>query len=273
MPFVRGGGTAVSSFEQEEARIRLAYARRETSGKDALYAWHRQEVLFTQYRLRAVAAAMLADIGLTDLSNMDVLDVGSGTGGWLRTLLEWGARPERLHGIDLLEERIDRARYLSPIIDFRVGSGWRLPFADGSMDLVSAHTVFSSILDPAARQALAAEMRRVLRPGGVIFIYDFRVRDPRNPDTVGIGAREVRRLFPDMTMQTRSLTLAPPLLRRLAPVSPLLAAVLESFCPFLRTHAIHFLTCPGGPEEIRSRILLQGVEQCANCTCPSPRRT
>lgn len=244
--------------EAESQRILREYALRRSMGKDALYVWYRQDVLFRQYRLRAVAAGMLIDIGLTDLSDMDLLDVGCGTGGWLRSLLEWGARPERLHGIDLLEDRIARARSLSPLIDFRVGNGWQLPFANECMDLVCAHMVFSSILDPTAREALAAEMRRVLRPSGVIFIYDFRVRDPRNPGTVGIRKKEVQRLFPGMTIRTRSLTLAPPLLRRLAPRSWLLAAVLESLCPFLLTHAIHFLTYAGGSGLIRRGSFSRG---------------
>jgi hypothetical protein len=37
-------------------------------------------------------------------------------------------------------------------------------------DLVSAHTVFPSILDPAARKALAQEMLRILKSMGKILI-------------------------------------------------------------------------------------------------------
>ena len=99
---------------------------------------------------------MLKLNGITDLSHIEVLDIGCGSGGWLRTLLEWGARPEHLHRIDLLEDRIEKARALGMGIDFQVASGYEIPFADGSMDLVSAHTVFSSILDGSARKALVA---------------------------------------------------------------------------------------------------------------------
>ena len=195
----------------EESRLRTVYARRDRAGKPALYACHRQEVLFTQYRFRAVAASLLKGSGFTDLSHIEVLDVGCGTGGWLRTLLEWGARPEHLHGIDLLEDRIEKAKTLGMGIDFQVASGYGIPFPDGSMDLVSAHTVFSSILDASARKALADEMVRVLKLRGKIIIYDYRISDPRNPDTVGIRKREIQRLFPGFAIQVRSLTLAPPM--------------------------------------------------------------
>lgn len=238
-------------FASEEARIKEVYAKRDSSGKPSLYAWHREEVLFTQYRFRAVAASLLKRSGLTDLSHIEVLDVGCGAGRWLHTLLEWGTRPEHLHGIDLLEDRIEKARALGMGIDFQVASGYEIPFPENSMDLVSAHTVFSSILAPSARKTLAGEIARILKNTGKILIYDYRISDPRNPDTVGIRKREIQRLFSDFTIQLRSLTLAPPILRRVAPVSPLLAHVLEYWFPFLRTHAFYLISSRKGTKTLR----------------------
>ena len=208
-------------------------------------------MLFTQYRFRAVAAPLLKRSGFTELSHIEVLHVGCGTGGWLRTLLEWGARPEHLHGIDLLEDRIEKARALGMGIDFQVASGYDIPYPEDSMDLVSAHTVFSSILDASARKALAGEMSRILKSTGKILIYDYRISDPRNPDTVGIRKREIQRLFPDFTIQLRSLTLAPPILRRVALLLPLLAHALESCFPFLRTHTFYLISSRKGAKTLR----------------------
>ena len=87
--------------DQEEERIRQVYARRDASGKTALYYWQRQDVIYMVYRDRAVLARALQCLGINDLSPLHVLDVGCGSGGWLRLLLEWGASPERLHGVDL----------------------------------------------------------------------------------------------------------------------------------------------------------------------------
>ncbi len=139
------------------------------------------------------------------------------------------------------------ARSAEPVIDFRVGSGWALPFDGASMDLVCANTVFSSIPDPNARDVLAAEIRRVMKPDGWALIYDFRMSHPRNPDTVGIGRSEVRRLFTSLEARTRSLTLAPPIARPLTRVSVGLARLVEAGAPFLRTHAVHLLGIPLPP--------------------------
>lgn len=241
----RLGEPAGAAFaETEEERIRSVYAERDARGKRALYAWWKPDVLLNAYRFQAEVAACLRRSGCEDLSSSRVLDVGCGSGTWLRQLCAWGACAANLHGIDLLADRIALARQLDPQIDYRVGSGWQLPFEDASMDLVTAHTVFSSVPNDAARQCLATETIRVVNPRGRILIFDFRISHPRNHDTVGIRKKEIRRLFPDFQLVSRSLNLAPPLLRRIAPASPALAIVLEKLCPFLRTHAMYFLEPP-----------------------------
>lgn len=232
----------MNNLGKEEHRIRSVYADRLKDGKESLYAWHLPDVLYNQYIVRKTMATVLFNNGLNALWKLEILDIGCGSGGWLRTLLDWGGSPERLHGIDLLPDRIATARKLSPHIDFQVASAWPIPFNRCSMDLITANTVFSSIIDPDARVALAEEMARVLRHDGHIMIYEFRVSHPRNPDTVGIRKDEIHRLFPEFSLKTKSLTLAPPLSRKLVPLSPLAAHFLETCFPFLRTHALYFLT-------------------------------
>lgn len=137
--------TSEASVSQgEEARIRAVYAHRDEN-LSALYHWAQPNILLGEYQVRAASAACLAHAGWKDLSGLRALDVGCGVGGWLRTLLAWGARAENLHAVDVLPDRIETARRLAPQIDFQVGAGWKLPFAEASMDLVSAHSVFSSV--------------------------------------------------------------------------------------------------------------------------------
>jgi hypothetical protein len=81
---------------------------------------------------------------------------------------------------------------------------------------------------------------RVLRPGGALLWYDFRVDNPANPNVRGIGHRELEALFPGLACRVLSLTLAPPLARAVAPVSPGLARLLEGL-PFLRSHLLGVL--------------------------------
>ena len=227
----------------EEQRIRDAYARRDEAGAAARYRWNRPGVLYDAWRKRACWARALADAGLADLPGIDALDVGCGAGPWLRMLLEWGADPARLHGIDLLAGRIAQARAtLPPQVNLHAGSAWPLPFDDASFGLAAASTVFSSILDAGARMELARQMQRVVRPGGWIMIYDFAVSGPRNPDTIGIGRSEIGRLFGGCELRrTYRLTLAPPLRRMLSPHLLWLAHAVEALLPFLRTHRLWVL--------------------------------
>ncbi len=231
----------IMTLENETDRIRRAYAARNAAGKGALYAWHHADVQLYAYGLRAATAEILRRDKLAELSDLDILDVGCGAGGWLLTCLRWGAGANRLHGIDLLEDRIARARALMPQVDLQVVEGATIPYPDASMDLVFAQTVFSSIEDPAARMALAGEMCRVTKPRGAILIYDARVSHPRNPDTTGIRLGEIQRLFPGGEITRRTLTLAPPIARQIAPWSPLVAHAMEACLPILRSHAIYLI--------------------------------
>jgi len=239
------------SYREEESRIRAAYAHRDETGKQALYSWWQADVLLSHYRSEAVAAACLRRAGWKELSQLRALDVGCGSGAWLRQLSAWGGRAENLHGIDLLADRIAAARQLAPDIDFREANGWQLPYPDASMDLVSGRMVFSSILNENARARVAAEMTRVLKPQGSILIFDFRISHPLNPDTIGIRRKEIRRLFPGFRQYVRSLILAPPIARRIAPAAPWLVLVIDALCPALRSHNVFLLQRSEGTSRTR----------------------
>ncbi|MGE5707590.1 MAG: class I SAM-dependent methyltransferase, partial [Bacteroidota bacterium] len=177
------------------------------------------------------------------LEECEILDLGCGTGQELRNLIRFGARPERLHGIDLLSERIEEARRLAPGIDFREGDATRLPWPDESFDLVMQSTVFSSIVDEGVQIAVAREMTRVLKPGGFVLWYDMRVTDPRNRDLVPMTRKRVRALFEggDVSrISLESLTLNPWIVRWLAPHAWWACSLLEGIPP-LRSHLLGWI--------------------------------
>src|SRR6266540_2596466 len=97
----------------------------------------------------------------------DVLEVAVGTG------LNLGLYPDgvRLTGVDfspaMLERARDRAHKLNRNVDLREGDAHALAFPDGSFDTVVC--TFSLCGIPDERQAVA-EMRRVLRPGGLLLL-------------------------------------------------------------------------------------------------------
>ena len=57
-----------------------------------------------------VLLRLLRHAGHYPLANQKILEVGCGEGFWLRSLVHWGAQPHRVLGIDLLPERVARAR-------------------------------------------------------------------------------------------------------------------------------------------------------------------
>jgi SAM-dependent methyltransferase len=188
-------------------------------------------------------ARLLARHALLPLTGRLVLDVGCSYGTTLARLTAFGARPEDLVGIDLLDDRLAAARHRYPRIRWLRANAEHLDFPDASFHLVLAFTVFSSILDDRTAGTIAAEILRVLRPRGAVLWYDFRYDDPRNADVRGITLAAIGRLFPGVTPDVRSLTLLPRLARRLGPMTGLLYPILAGV-PALRTHYLGLLRKP-----------------------------
>jgi methionine biosynthesis protein MetW len=93
-----------------------------------------------------------------------VLDFGCGDGVTIGTWL--AANTARYVGFDISRAAVSQARALG--LDARVTpTDDRLPFPDGSFDLATCLEVLEHLFEP---QIALAELRRVLRPGGAIFI-------------------------------------------------------------------------------------------------------
>ena len=96
-----------------------------------------------------------------------IVDVGCGVGRLTRPLAR-GA--ERVYGIDVSSEMLDRARELNDAhgnIEWLHGDGESLrPVEDASVDVCVSHVVFRHIPDPQVTLGYVSEIGRVLRPGG-----------------------------------------------------------------------------------------------------------
>lgn len=172
-----------------------------------------------------------------------ILDIGCGNGDVLASCLKWGAKPENLYGVDLLENRVAAAKQRYPTFHFELGNAENLPYPDSYFDIVMFFTVFSSILDSAMRHNVAAEAARVLKPGGTIVWYDLRYRNRRNPYTRPMTKSDIKNLFPFFQLNLVTVTLLPPLARRLGPFTSSLYPILATI-PLLRTHFIGLLVKP-----------------------------
>jgi ubiquinone/menaquinone biosynthesis C-methylase UbiE len=120
---------------------------------------------------RKASAEFLDQLGLTAKTN--VLDVGCGLGGVARFV---GSRyGSRVTGIDLTGEYVETGNTLCEWVGLdqnivlHHGSALSMPFADGSFDAAYMLHVGMNI---EAKEKLALEVARVLRPGAVFGIYD-----------------------------------------------------------------------------------------------------
>src|SRR4029077_1009323 len=109
-----------------------------------------------------------------------ILDAGCGIGGPARLLAaEHGAR---VRGIDLSGDFIAIARALSKksgiAVEFEEANALKLPFGDGSFDLVWTQHASMNIAD---KTRLYRELRRVLRPGGRFVFHDLLSGDKTGP--------------------------------------------------------------------------------------------
>ena len=161
-----------------------------------------------------------------DIAKSSVLELGCGNGNVLDDYYRLGFKAENLFGIDLLPMRLNQAYASHPSFRFACADGQNLPYASCSFNLTMQFTVFSSILDDEVKANLAREMLRVTRPGGLILWYDFWL-NPTNPQTRGIRPAEIKRLFPNCAIELHKTTLAPPIARRIVPISWMLALFLE----------------------------------------------
>jgi 2-polyprenyl-6-hydroxyphenyl methylase/3-demethylubiquinone-9 3-methyltransferase len=102
--------------------------------------------------------------GLSPLDGRRVLDLGCGKGRFCRALARRGAS---VVGVDLSAGMLREATGLDRIR----GTARRLPFGTASFDRVVAVELFEH-LAPQSLDLVCAEVRRVLRPGGIFVIVD-----------------------------------------------------------------------------------------------------
>lgn len=222
----------------EPDRICAVYDERDAAGKRQLYAWHRAEIQQQDSVRNRLLSSLLVDTVGYDLSSLKILDVGCGTGCFLRTLVGWGANPQNLVGTEFLASRLEVARIRSaPGITWHLGN---LDFAAGdSFHLVTANTVFSSILDEAGRVELANSMWRLVKPGGWVMVFDFRYNNPNNSNVRRVTRMDMEKYLPSPTVRYKTLLLAPPLARRITPISYLLSEIIAECLPLVRSHFVY----------------------------------
>ena len=226
----------------EAQSVRERYARR--APQDPRYSLLNTAALLAQQERQRAVLALFARLGWNDLAQRALLEVGCGSGTNLLEFLVAGFMPQHLRGIELLPERHAQARERLPnAVALTLGDATAAALPPASFDVVYQATVFSSLLDDAFQQRLADTMWQAVKPGGGVLWYDFTVDNPRNPDVRGVPLARVCALFPHGRLQSRRLTLAPPLARAAVRMHPSLYT-LFNLVPALRTHVLCWIAKP-----------------------------
>ena len=220
----------------EESRMMEVYAHRgHATARDS---WASAGHAFMLAQRDWEVLQFLRELGFMPLADRSILDVGCGTGSFLRDFMRWGANPARMVGIDLRPAPLEVARRTLPVeVRLLRDSATALPFRDASFDLVLQASVITSIKDPVVRARVAAEMARVVKPTGAIIWFDFRYNNPWNSNVWGMTRRDIQELFPGARIALRSACLAPVFSRAIAGRSWILASLL-SFFPPTRSHYV-----------------------------------
>ncbi len=108
-----------------------------------------------------------------------VLEIGCSRGANLQFLSARVKFRRSPVGIDLSQRSLHTGQQRCGRFDLVAGSGSRLPFADESFDLVIAAHVLRHF-DGEGFIRLLVEARRVLKPGGVLAVWDYTASDPKH---------------------------------------------------------------------------------------------
>jgi SAM-dependent methyltransferase len=124
-------------------------------------------------------ANLLVDLAQRRLGNpatLRALDVGCGVGVTDRFLTDHFGE---LHGVDIASDAVEKARETNPRVHYESYDGGALPFRDDTVDIAFTICVIHHV-PPADWSVFASEMRRVVRPGGLVAVFE---HNPLNPLT------------------------------------------------------------------------------------------
>ncbi len=127
-----------------------------------------------------------------------IADIGCGYGRTLNELHMAGYTD--LVGYDFSENMIARGKRQFPYLDLNLMRDGRTALPDGSADAVILFAVLTCIVSDDEQEKLISEIKRILKPGGILYVNDFLLnsdernleRYEKNKDKLGVyGAFEL----------------------------------------------------------------------------------
>ena len=108
---------------------------------------------------------------LPQIKNKIVLDLGCGTGKFMQMFYD---KATKYYGLDLSDQQLNIAKRKvdSNSVEFICCSAENIPLPDNSVDIIIATWVLGTILELDRRNKVLAEMRRVLKDNGSIYLVE-----------------------------------------------------------------------------------------------------
>jgi ubiquinone/menaquinone biosynthesis C-methylase UbiE len=111
--------------------------------------------------------------------NGNILDFGCGYGRTLNELYDNGYKNST--GIDFSEKMIERGKSLYPHLMFEVMESSNIKYSENTFDAVILLAVLTCIITNEEQMKLLNEIKKVLKPNGILYINDFLLNtDKRN---------------------------------------------------------------------------------------------
>lgn len=129
---------------------------------------------YMQIKVQHMQRIVERHFGMTE--GLEILDVGCGIGRAETLMRNWRCT---VVGVDISDKMIEVARRNNSGFSYSAFDGETLPFEEGVFDVVFAICVFHHV-DCAMRKNLVQEFTRVLKPGGLVILYE---HNPYNPLT------------------------------------------------------------------------------------------
>lgn len=227
---------------QDLDQIKASYEARKSLPSEKLYSILAPHTIYQHQERERKIVNLLRDKSI-ELSKARICELGCGSGAKLLELIRFGFDPSNLYGVELIEERYQKALHVLPrACSLYCGNASDIDLQDGYFDIVYLSTVFSSILDDDLRSEVGERSWQLLKPGGAVLIYDFVYNNPSNPNVKALKSVEVKNLFPAAeSIEQWRLTVAPPVSRVACRLLPQLYSLL-SLIPFLKTHRLFWVS-------------------------------
>lgn len=143
--------------------------------KTSVLASGEEPEYFAAYKVAWMAAALGGEFSAR---RAEILDFGCGVGGSIPHLCKYFPRAD-LFGVDVSGESLGAARRAHPQVSYSQITTDRIDLPDACVDVAMAACVYHHI-PPSERPRWTAEISRVLRPGGRLFLFE---HNPLNPLT------------------------------------------------------------------------------------------